>query len=95
MTAAAAVVSTVDRPLAYLPVALFGSVMGLTGLAVAWRLAHLRYGIPESISQCIGALAVIAFVLVAGGYTRYRSSPSSFTGWCSKLPCLTPCSPRP
>jgi hypothetical protein len=27
--------------MAYLPVALLGSVMGLTGMAVAWQLAHL------------------------------------------------------
>ena len=30
----------------YLPVGLFGSVMGLTGLSVAWRLAQERYGLP-------------------------------------------------
>ena len=32
------------RPmLDYLPVGLFGSVMGVTSLSVAWRLAHVRY----------------------------------------------------
>ena len=29
----------------YLPVSLFGAVMGLTGLSVAWRLAGQRYGV--------------------------------------------------
>ena len=56
------------RPFEYLPVGLFGSVMGLTGLSVAWRLAHLRYGLPESVSLVIGAVAVLALVLVAVGY---------------------------
>ena len=51
-----------------LPVGLFGSVMGLTGLSVAWGLAHQQYGVPESISKWIGAVAVLAFVLVASGY---------------------------
>ncbi len=53
---------------AYLPVSLFGSVMGLTGLSVAWRLAHARYGVPEAISLGIAGLAVLAFVLVSLGY---------------------------
>ena len=52
----------------YLPVGLFGSVMGLTGLSVAWKLAYLRYGIPEWISLAIAALAVLAFVLMSIGY---------------------------
>ena len=33
-----------------LPVAFFGSVMGLTGLSLAWRLAHERFGTPEWIA---------------------------------------------
>ncbi len=57
------------RPvLEYLPVGLFGSVMGLAGLSVAWRLAHARYGAPEWIAVAIAGLAVLAFVLVAVGY---------------------------
>ena len=38
--AADAPVYTGRQYLAYLPIGLFGSVMGLTGLSVAWRLAH-------------------------------------------------------
>ena len=41
------------RMLEYLPVGLFGSVMGLTGLSVAWRLAHARYGVPAVIADVI------------------------------------------
>jgi tellurite resistance protein len=58
------------RPmLDYLPVGLFGSVMGVTGLSVAWRLAHARYGAPEGVSLAIAAVAVTAFVLMVIGYT--------------------------
>jgi tellurite resistance protein len=53
---------------AYLPVGLFGSVMGLTGLSVAWHLAHDRFGITRLFSDAIGVVAVVVFLLVAGGY---------------------------
>jgi tellurite resistance protein len=52
----------------YLPVGLFGSVMGLTGLSVAWRLAHLRFGAPEAIALVIAGLAVLTFVLLLAAY---------------------------
>jgi tellurite resistance protein len=57
------------RTLEYLPVALFGSVMGITGLSVAWRLASVRFGTAAWISDAIGALAVIAFVLIAVAFS--------------------------
>lgn len=58
------------RPvLDYLPVSLFGSVMVVTGLAVAWQLAHVHYGAPEGIALAIAAVAVVAFVLMAAGYS--------------------------
>jgi tellurite resistance protein len=53
----------------YLPVGLFGSVMGVTGMSVAWRLAHVRYGTSEGIALGIGAVAVIAFVVMMAGYS--------------------------
>ncbi len=57
------------RPLLeYLPVGLFGSVMGLTGLSVAWRLAQARYGLPDWIAPVIAAAAALAFVALAIGY---------------------------
>jgi tellurite resistance protein len=52
----------------YLPVGLFGSVMGLTGLSIAWRLASARYGVPEVIALGIGGLAVLAFLIVSASY---------------------------
>ena len=57
------------RPmLDYLPVGLFGSVMGLTGLSVAWRLAQAQYGTPGWVPQVIAATAALAFVSLLAGY---------------------------
>ena len=68
MSESLALVAPGKPMLDYLPVGLFGSVMGLTGLSVAWRLAHLRYGVPEGIALAVAAIAVLAFLLVLAGY---------------------------
>ncbi|WP_260600107.1 SLAC1 anion channel family protein [Sphingomonas endolithica] len=52
----------------YLPVALFASVMGLSGLSVAWRLATHLYGVPMGISHAIAIVAVAAFLLLTIAY---------------------------
>lgn len=52
----------------HLPVNLFASVMGLSGLAIAWRLAHQAFAAPAFIGEAVGALAVAVFVLMAAGY---------------------------
>jgi tellurite resistance protein len=52
----------------YLPVGLFGAVMGLTGLSVAWRLAHARYGVSHVVADGLGVLAVATFVALAVAY---------------------------
>lgn len=54
--------------LSYLPVALFGSTMGLTGLALAWRMAHAHFGAPAWVGSTLGAVAVLAFVALAFAY---------------------------
>lgn len=54
--------------LAYLPVGMFGSAMGLSGLSTAWSLAHTQFGAWAWLSECIGAVAVIVFLLVGTGY---------------------------
>jgi len=64
-----ATTASVNRKLDYLPVSLFGAVMGLTGFSVAWRLAHVRYGVPDVIADTLGALALAAFLAMAVGYT--------------------------
>ncbi|HWT72927.1 MAG TPA: SLAC1 anion channel family protein [Oxalicibacterium sp.] len=64
--------STTSTPakgkLGYLPVALFGAVMGLTGLAVAWRIAHAHFGTPLWIAQVLGAAALLAFAAQSIAY---------------------------
>jgi tellurite resistance protein len=52
----------------YLPVGLFGSVMGLTGLSVAWRLAQARYGAPAWAADAVAVAAAAAFILMTCGY---------------------------
>jgi tellurite resistance protein len=59
---------TSEASLRHLPVNLFGSVMGLSGLALAWRLAHGSLGAPAFIGEAIGAFALGVFVLLALGY---------------------------
>jgi len=51
-----------------LPVSLFGSVMGLSGLALAWRFAHKSLGAPAFIGEAIGVFALGVFVLISLGY---------------------------
>ncbi|PFH04627.1 tellurite resistance protein [Collimonas sp. PA-H2] len=54
--------------MAYLPVSLFGSVMGLSGLAVAWRMAHAHFGVPQWAGEYIGYAAMLSFAAMAIGY---------------------------
>lgn len=61
-----------------LPVNLFGSVMGLSGLALAWRLAHTSFGIPQAIGEGIAALAVAVFLLLVAGYlAKWAKHPAA------------------
>jgi len=51
-----------------LPVSLFGSVMGLCGLALAWRIAHDSLGAPAWVSESIGVFSLGVFLLVSLAY---------------------------
>jgi tellurite resistance protein len=51
-----------------LPVNLFASVMGLAGTSIAWRLASHEFGVAELISNVVGAVAVIVFLVISAGY---------------------------
>lgn len=51
-----------------LPINLFASVMGLTGLALAWREAAHNFGIAPQVGEAIGWLAVATFLALAVGY---------------------------
>jgi tellurite resistance protein len=54
--------------LAYLPVSLFGSVMGLCGLALAWRLAAIEFGLPGMVGEVLGQVSVLVFVALVVAY---------------------------
>jgi tellurite resistance protein len=61
-----------------LPVNLFAAVMGLSGLALAWRFAHGSLGAPAVIGEAIGALALGIFVLISLGYlTKLAKHPEA------------------
>ncbi|MDM0026409.1 SLAC1 anion channel family protein [Variovorax saccharolyticus] len=65
----------------HLPVNLFASVMGLSGLAMAWRLAHGSLGAPAVIGEAVGALALGVFVLISLGYlTKLVKHPGAVHG---------------
>ena len=73
-TAAAVSRSRLD----YIPVGLFGSVMGLTGLSIAWQLAHMRYGLPAWPSTALAALATADFVALGAAYlTKSLTAPEA------------------
>ncbi|QVW21874.1 SLAC1 anion channel family protein [Pseudomonas hormoni] len=61
--------ATREGTLSYLPVAMFGAVMGLTGLSSAWKFADSLYGLPSWIASFFGGLAILAFILVGIGYS--------------------------
>jgi tellurite resistance protein len=52
----------------YLPVSLFGSVMSIAGLALAWRLASKTYGASIAVSNAIGIVALVLFAVLALSY---------------------------
>ncbi|MRX11478.1 C4-dicarboxylate ABC transporter [Pseudoduganella sp. FT25W] len=63
--------AVVARPLPsvrYLPVSLFGAVMSVAGLALAWRLASSNYGADIAISRAIGVMALLLFAVLAVAY---------------------------
>lgn len=52
----------------HLPVNLFGAVMGLSGLSLAWRGAHKVFGADLFIAEAIGIIAIVTFLALAVGY---------------------------
>jgi len=57
-----------EPSLARLPVNLFGAVMGIAGLSLAWRQAHASHGLPALVGEAAGAVAVAVFLALAGAY---------------------------
>ncbi|MES2260091.1 MAG: C4-dicarboxylate ABC transporter [Pseudomonadota bacterium] len=52
----------------YLPIGLFGSVMSVAGLALAWRVASREYGADIAVSNAIGVIALLLFAVLALSY---------------------------
>jgi tellurite resistance protein len=63
-------------PIRHLPIGLFASVMSLSGLALAWRLATKMYGAHIAVSNAIGIVSLAVFAILALSYMnkffRYR-----------------------
>ncbi|MDR3680626.1 MAG: SLAC1 anion channel family protein [Flavipsychrobacter sp.] len=51
--------------LEFLPVSIFGAVMGLCGLSFAWRLADSLWHLNLNIGEVIGAIAILLFILLS------------------------------
>jgi tellurite resistance protein len=54
----------------YLPIGLFGSVMGLSGLSVAWSQATAVLSAPHWVANVFAGVAVAAFLAMSVGYLR-------------------------
>lgn len=68
MSMPATAVSAPATSIKNLQVNLFASVMGLSGLALAWRSAGSAFGAPTAVGDAIGAFAVLVFLALAIGY---------------------------
>lgn len=68
MPTSATVVSAQATSIKNLPINLFASVMGLSGLALAWRSAGSAFGAPAGIANAMGAFATLVFIALAIGY---------------------------
>ncbi|MDB5134564.1 MAG: C4-dicarboxylate transporter, partial [Mucilaginibacter sp.] len=67
--------------LEFMPVSLFGAVMGLSGLCFAWRLACPELHANKLIAEIIGWTAILAFVLLLLTYTfKWIRYPASVKG---------------
>ncbi len=54
--------------LTFLPVSLFGGIMGITGLSYAWQWAEKIWKISFPADKIFGTLAIILFLLLLSAY---------------------------
>lgn len=67
--------------LEFMPVSLFGGVMGLSALCFAWRLASKAWDISTLIAEVIGCMAMLAFIVLAVAYiVKWIRYPASVKG---------------
>lgn len=63
--------------LEFLPVSIFGAVMGLSGLSFAWRLANHIWQRDFVVSEIIGVLAIVSFIVLTIAFViKFRMNPS-------------------
>jgi len=53
-----------QRPLPLVPAALFGIVLGLSGLGGCWRLAHRLWGLPAAVGEILIAASTIVWAIL-------------------------------
>jgi hypothetical protein len=67
--------------IAHFPVSLVSSVMGLTGLAIAWQKAHRAFAVPAGVWMALAALASAVFVFLIVLYvTKLLRFPEAVRG---------------
>ena len=70
----------------YLPVSLFGGIMGLAGLSIGWHVAAKVLNTPEMISTGIGFVAIGAFVALSIAYLiKLVTAPDKVTAEFNNL----------
>lgn len=52
----------------FLPINLFASVMGISGLSLAWKQASMLFGTSPVIAECIGIVALLVFIVLSISY---------------------------
>jgi tellurite resistance protein len=63
--------------LEFLPVSIFGAVMGLSGLSFAWRLANNLWHFGSAISEIIAAIAIVLFIVLFVAFiVKFWRTPS-------------------
>ena len=69
--------------LAHLPVSFFSTVMGMSGLAIAWQKAHGALGVSPIIWQSLAVLSSALFVglLIIYGLKVFRFPADVFNEW--------------
>jgi tellurite resistance protein len=62
--------------LQFLPVSIFGAVMGMCGLSAAWRLANQLWHLQFIISEVIGVAAIVLFLILSVVFIyKYKKYP--------------------
>jgi tellurite resistance protein len=60
--------TSIVQAIPIVPASLFGVVLGLTGLANAWRAAHAAWGLPGLVAEAIYGVAGLAWLAITALY---------------------------